>query len=150
MSDSINQRIDKEVYRNVNFIKRWIFLKQDKRYNFSETIEYISQEFIENNRIIKKTDITEQDIKYNDLVLTKYRVDTNMPVELRDDIKIIQYAMNKDRKEEEKKLTMDDVIRTMVEKYMDLYPDIKKLKNEDKYLVQKIKLEELRKKHQGY
>lgn len=149
MKDSINTRLDKTTYDTINFIKTWIRLGKKKRLDFSGTVDYIAHEFIQSNNIIKKTDISQQEIKSNDYILTKYRVDTNIPSELRDDIKIIQYMMNKNRKEEEKRLTMDDVIKTIVDKYMDLYPDIKKIKNEDKFLVQRIRLEELRRKSMG-
>lgn len=150
MTDSINQRINKEVYRDVNFIKRWIFLTKKERYNFSETIDYVFQEFIKKHDIIKETDISEQHVKKYDNILKENRVDTNMPVDLRDDIKIIQYVMNKDKDKEEKKITMDQVIRTIVDKYMELYPEIKHIKNQDKYIIQRIGLEEARKKKYGY
>ena len=150
MSDK-RQRIDSDVSEDIKFIKRWIRLTKNKRLDFSGTVDYILQEFIENHNIVKETDITDRKIMINDNILrTEYRVDTNMPSNLRDDIKIIQYVMNKDRREEEKKLTMDDVIRMMVDKTFELYPEIKKIKNEDKYIVQKIHFEEIRKRKQGY
>jgi hypothetical protein len=149
MSKDKRQRIDDNVSDTVVFLKKWIFLAKKKRLDFSGTVDYITQYYIKSNDIIKKTDITEQDIKINDDILTKYRVDTNIPSELRDDIKIIQYMMNKDRSKEEKRLTMDDVIKTIVDKYMDLYPDIKKIKIEDKFLIQRIRLEELSRKSMG-
>lgn len=143
------QRIDEDVSDIVVFVKKWVWFSKKQRYDFSDTIRYVFNEFIDSHNIIRKADITEQEIKINHNHMVKYRVDTNIPIELRDDIKIIQYAMNKDKKKEEKRVTIEEVIQTIVDKYMELYPEIKQLKNQDKYLIQKIRLEEVRRKREG-
>jgi hypothetical protein len=72
-----------------------------------------------------------------------YRVDATIPVDIRDDIKIIQYIMNKDKEEEEKKVTMDNIMRTIVDEYMDSHPNIKKIKEQDKYIIQRLEIKEM-------
>lgn len=147
MSDK-KQRVDQDVIDMVKFMKKYILIEEKKRLDFSATIRDVFLRYMKDHNIIKKTDITEREILLNDGVLKLSRIDTNFSPMLRDKLDALSYFLDKEHITK-KKLSREELMEVLYEKYIQEYPEFNKLLLEDKYIFQKIQLDKLSKNH-GY
>lgn len=146
MSDSINQRVEKDTNDLVKYISKYLSSLNKKHYTFSQTMNEICIEYIQDHKL-DKTNITEKQLRQTDSFLRSQGVDTNIEHSVRDDLKTIKYFLKKEKiVSEDTELTINDVIRMIVNKYIELYPKLEELRREDKFLLQRIAVEELIKK----
>ena len=144
MSDK-KQRIDSDVADMVKFMKKYILMKDKKRLDFSATIRYVFQKHMKDNNIINKTNITERDVIIDAGILKMERIDNNFSPLLRDKLNALSYFLYKE-KVTKKKLNMHELVDNLFTHYIEDYPEFKKMLLEDKYIFQRIKMEELYKK----
>lgn len=94
----------------------------------------------------KETDISERDIKTKESFLRKYRIDTNLPENMKDELKALSEALLKE-KMVDRKLSYYDVVNMMFKKYLEDYPKIKEHLLEYRYIKSQMGMKELEKKN---
>jgi len=94
----------------------------------------------------KETDISESGIKTKESFLRKYRIDTNLPENMKDELKALSEALLKE-KMVDRKLSYYDVVNMMFKKYLEDYPKIKEHLLEYRYIKSQMGMKELEKKN---
>ncbi len=91
-------------------------------------------------------DITEHDVKSTEKYLQSKRIDVNLKKVTKEDLKGLSKALLK-RKMVDRKLNYDDVVVLLMNKYLELYPELADDLLEFRYINQKIGMKELEKKN---
>jgi len=94
----------------------------------------------------KETDISESGIKTKESFLRKYRIDTNLPENMKDELKALSESLLKE-KMVDRKLSYYDVVNMMFKKYLEDYPKIKEHLLEYRYIKSQMGMKELEKKN---
>lgn len=89
-----------------------------------------------------ETDISEKKIKSNESFLRRYRIDTNLPEDMKNDLKELSQVLQ-EKKMVDRKLSYYDIVNTLYKKYLESYPDIKQALLEYKYIKQQMGFKKL-------
>lgn len=89
-----------------------------------------------------ESDISERSIKSNESFLKRYRIDTNIPESMKDDLKALSEALLKE-KMVDRKLSYHDLVNMMFKKYLEDYPKIKEHLLEFRYIKSQLGLKKL-------
>ena len=94
-----------------------------------------------------ETDIMQNDIKHNEIFLKRHRIDTNLPDDMKDNLKGLSQILF-EKKIVDRKLSYYDMVVMMYKKYLESYPEIKQSLLEYQYIKQQLGLKELQDKHE--
>jgi hypothetical protein len=86
--------------------------------------------------------ITERDVKSGEKYLQSKRIDVNLKKVTKEDLKGLSKALLK-RKMVDRKLNYDDVVVLLMNKYLELYPELADDLLEFRYINQKLGMKEL-------
>lgn len=145
---SINQRIRTSVNDDVLVVKKWLTVREKKNFTYSQTLDYVFNEFMKSNWIEKKKDINEKEIEQNDHLLEQDRIDNNFIPSLKKDLEAVQ-EMIVEKKIMKNKPTINDLVRILLTNYIEKYPELKSAVLEDKYIHQKVAFKKIRDQRLG-
>lgn len=144
MSDKINIRINKATYDKIKNIKQWYNLSNKTNESQMDVIDHIVSAYIKKNSLdYLEQEVDEADIESHDNILKSCRVDTHLPESNKEKILNIQSFLQSQNMK--KKVTINDVIITVMDKYIELYPEIKQISIKTKFIKQKVLFEKVKK-----
>ena len=94
-----------------------------------------------------ETDISQNELKATESFLRKNRIDTNLPDDMKDNLKGLSQILF-EKKIVDRKLSYYDMVVMMYKKYLEAYPEIKQSLLEYQYIKQQLGLKELQDKHE--
>lgn len=147
MSKKTTCRIDDNTKKRIEFATKCMKIRNDELDRFYPDVYVINNlltDYFENIGVNepKETDISEGQVKAHESFLRKYRIDTNLPENMKDNLKALSEALLKE-KMVDRKLSYYDVVNMMFKKYLEDYPKIKEHLLEFRYIKSQISRKEL-------
>jgi len=151
LSKNTTCRIDENTKKRIEFATKCMKIRKDELDAFYPDVYVINNLLTNYFKSIdinepKETDISESGIKTKESFLRKYRIDTNLPENMKDELKALSEALLKE-KMVDRKLSYYDVVNMMFKKYLEDYPKIKEHLLEYRYIKSQMGMKELEKKN---
>ena len=138
MGDKINIQIERKTYDKINNVKKWYNMDNEDNKNQKEIIDHVFSQFIKSEDIEYLYELKDKDkssINWNNAMIKHRRLDVNFTDSDRDKVNRIKKFLQNQEITKNKKITTPMVIRTALDKYLELFPQIDN--TEDLYIKQK-------------
>ena len=147
LSKNTTCRIDEHTKNRIKFATKCMKIRND------ELDAFYSEQYVVGNLLTNyfksigineeiESDISESKIKSSESFLRRYRIDTNLPENMKDDLKALSDALLKE-KMVDRKLSYHDIVNMMLKKYLEDYPKLKEHLLEFRYIKSQMGLKEL-------
>jgi proline dehydrogenase len=146
MEDVSTCKLDLPTKKRLDFAGKCIKARKKEPHAFYKQqyiINKLIDEYLDKIGIEPMPDnITERDVKSGEKYLQSKRIDVNLKKVTKEDLKGLSKALLK-RKMVDRKLNYDDVVVLLMNKYLELYPELADDLLEFRYINQKLGMKEL-------
>jgi proline dehydrogenase len=151
MENTSTCKLDFETKKRLDFAGKCIKTRQKEPHAFYKQqyiINKLIDEYLDKIGIDPMPeDITEHSVKFGEDYLKSKRIDVNLKKVTKEDLKGLSKALLK-RKMVDRKLNYDDVVVLLMNKYLELYPQLADDLLEFRYINQKMGMKELQEQNE--